>query len=149
MPSPKAAMFAALSQDAGIAAVVGKKVYPDAAPETDGVVLIEEPYLIFQMVSSVQRVSLSGTLIDLGDRRFQLTGYCATRLQAEQLETAILALLHGDPKGQGKIRTTFGGLLVKASICSQEEGSVDEDEAPRPGEEFGLRVVRLDVRWFT
>lgn len=142
-------MFTALKQDAGIRAVVGDKVYPDQAPETNGVVSVSEPYLIFQMVSSVQRVSLSGTLIDLGDYRFQLTGFCETREQSEDLEAAILILLHGDKKGRGKTMVTIGGLLVKASICSQEEGSVDEDEAPRPGEEFGLRTVRVDVRWFT
>lgn len=149
MPSAKNAMWTALKQDAGIIAVVGAKVYPDQAPETNGVITVEEPYLIFQMVSSVQRVSLSGTLIDLGDYRFQLTGFCATREQAEDLEAAILVLLHGDKRGRGRINQTIGGLHVKASICSQEEGSVDEDEAPRPGEEFGLRVVRIDVRWFT
>lgn len=148
MPSAKAAMFTALSKDSGIYAVVGTKVYPDAAPETDGVVLVEEPYLIFQMVSDVPRVGFRGP-INLGDYRFQLTGYCATRLQTQQLNAAILSLLHGDKGGPGKFQTMFGGLMVKASICSQEEGSVDEDEAPRPGEEFGLRVVRLDVRWFT
>lgn len=149
MPTAKAAMYAALSQDPGVLAIVGKKIYPDQAPENNGEVTVEEPYLIFQMISSVQRVSLSGTLIDLGDYRFQLTGYCKTRLQTEQLEEALLTLLHGDKRGRGKVNVMLGGKLVKASICSQDEGSVDEDEAPRPGEEFGLRVVRLDVRWFT
>lgn len=148
MPSAKSAMYTALKQDAGILAIVGKKVYPDQAPQTDGVDAVEEPYLIFQMVSSVQRVSLSGTLIDIGDFRFQITGYCSSRSEAEALEAAVMKLLHGDKGSRAKLNTSFGGLTVKASIASQEEGSVDEDEAPRPGEEFGLRVFRVDVRWF-
>lgn len=135
MPTNKAAMYAALSGDPAVKAVVGAKVYPDqAAADAD------EPFLVFQEVTSHRPTTLSGKA-GIRFSRFQVTGYCATRVQAEALAKALEALL------DGKARRMIGGLLVLSSRFADDEGTVDEDEAPDAGEEFGDRVVRADVLW--
>lgn len=141
MPSAKSAMYAALSQDPAIVAVVGDKVFIDDVPQTDGTSTIEEPYLVFESVSDIKPLALNST-IGIRKVRFQVTAYCATRAQAKSLQDAIESLLHG------KKHHTFGGLTVKASFASQDDGAADETETPRPGEEFGLRVLRVDVLWW-
>ena len=135
MPSPKQAMYAALAGDSAIAGIVGGKVYPDQAKSD------VEPYLVFQSASDVKPATLRAT-VGIRRIRFQLVGVCRTRAEAQALQQAIEALLHG------KAQTSFGGVLVKSSLVSEDEGEVDEDEAPRPGVEFGLRSVRLDVIWW-
>lgn len=139
MPSPKAAMHAALNQNADVTAVVGAKVYPDSCPQDDGMNPIEEPYLIFQVTNDLRPKTLRATA-GIRRVRFELAGFCATRQQAEALSTAIENLL------DGKSQSTFGGLLVKSSIA--EDGAVDEDESPRPGEELGSRTVRIYITWW-
>lgn len=142
MPSASSAMYNTLAGHTGIQAVVGKKIYPDSVPQTDGDNEVKEPFLVFQIASNNKPLTLSGT-VGIRRHRFQLTGYCETRKQAKDLYDAIEDLLHG------KKHTSFGGLPVKASfIAPDSEGAVDEDEPPRPGEELGDRVVRLDIIWW-
>src|SRR5580700_9696318 len=120
MPTAKQAMYAALAGDSAITAVVGNQIYPDQALE--GVV---EPYLEFSVVSDIQKKGLRGP-IGLRFVRFQIEGYCATRLQAETLEAALEALLDGFQN------QSYGGLTVQASFIPEDEGAVDEDDNPRP-----------------
>lgn len=138
MPTPKAAMYAALIGNQAVTAVVGQQVYPDQAAED-----VVEPYLVYQVVSDFQRKGLRGPV---GTRRlrFQLTAFCATRLQAQTVHSALRAFF------DGVSNQTFGGLLVAGSFVGtgeDDEGAVDSDEPPRPGEEAGLREVRMDVLW--
>lgn len=135
MPSAKQAMYAALAGESAITAIVGRRIYPDQAASD------VEPYLVFQSASDVKPATLRAT-VGIRRVRFQLTGVGRTRAEAQALQSAIETLLHG------KAQVSLGGLHVKSSLVSEDEGEVDEDEAPRPGEEFGLRVVRLDVIWW-
>lgn len=134
MPTPRQAMFAALTGEPTITAIVGNRIYPDQAKEGS------VDYLDFQVVSDVKPTTLRGTM---GIRfvRFQLTAEMTRRADAEALQFAIEALLHG------KANATLGGLTVKSSMVVVDEGAVDEDELPRPGEESGNRVLRIDVMW--
>lgn len=140
MSVAKEAMYAALREAGTVTAVVGRKIWPDqAAQDRDGYT-VNPPWLVFQEVAAVRRATFRG-VSGVQRSRFQLTGYCETRARAEQLKEALLGLLNG------KFNQTFGGLQVQASIVGESDGVADEDEAPRPGEEFGDRVVRLDVLW--
>lgn len=141
MPSAKEGMYSALSGNAEIVAVVGSKVFPDAAPQTlDGQTAVDEPYLVFQSVSDVAPLSFNRK-IAIRKVRFQITAY-GTRAETQAIHTALESLLHG------KKNQSYGGVDVDTSFLSTDEGAVDEDEVPRPGEESGLRVLRADVTWW-
>jgi hypothetical protein len=137
MPTPKQAFGAFLASQDTITAILGPAIYPDQAGET-----VVEPYLEFQEVSRYQRKGLRGPVGSIRSR-FQLKAYLATRLQAEQLQSALKTLLDGT-------LGTFGGLTVIGSFIGtgdEDEGATDDDEPPRPGESSGLRDVRMDVTW--
>lgn len=130
----KEALATALLDTPGIAAIVGRRIYPGTAAR--GV----EPYLIFDEISGVQPKMLRGKC-PLRRSRFRLLGVCRTRVQASALMDEIEELL------DGKSNSLFGGLLVKCSLIADDEGNVDEDESPLAGHEFGDRAVRTDLVW--
>ena len=136
MPTPEQALCACLKGDAPTTALLPGGIYPDQGPEN------AVNWLAFQVVSSYRPKLLNGAPAAIRCVRFQLTARLDKRVDAGSVRTAIENLL------DGQVNATLGGLTVKSSRLSDDEGAVDEDEGPRPGEESGNRVVRMDLIWW-
>lgn len=133
MANIKEAMYLSLSQSADVTAIVGNRIYPDQLDENS-----EMPDLAFQVVSHVQPKAFR-SVVSISMDRVQITAYALQRQDLTKLYDAIKAIW------DVKYQTTIGGLFVKASHISPDEGAVDEDEAAEDGEGSGVRVMRLDV----
>jgi hypothetical protein len=138
MPTtPKLAMGTALAANTAVTAIVGNQIYPDQAKQG-----VDEPYLVFQQMYEDQKIGFGGPCGSI-KAGFQLTGLCATRVQALALTLALFAQFRGTSGN-------FGGLQVAFSRIggdNNDEGPEDSDQIPRPGEDSGLREVRIDVKW--
>ena len=136
MPTPEQALVAELKADERTMAILTGGVWPDQGPQQSS------NWLAYQVVSDFQQKLMGGGLVGLRQMRFQLTARLDYRIDTSTLKDRLKALFDGFSN------TEFGGLMVKASFLNPDEGAVDEDESPRPGESSGFRVVRLDLMWF-
>jgi hypothetical protein len=135
MPTPEQALLALLQADPTTTLLCTGGIWCDQAPQQD------VNYLLFQVVSDVSPILLSGASMGIRFVRFQLTARFDKRENAAAFKLQMLALLGG------KVNQILGALAVKSSRIIEDEGATDEDESPRPGEESGYRVVRLDLMW--
>lgn len=135
MPSPEQALLAILQSDPITAGLCTGGIYCDQAQQQS------VNYLLFQVVSDVSPILLSGLSMGIRFVRFQLTARFDQRANADAFKVQMLTLLGG------KVNQSLGDLAVKSSRIIEDEGATDEDESPRPGEESGYRVVRLDLMW--
>lgn len=86
-------LFATLTGTAGVAALVGTRVFPDLAPQDAAV-----PLLVVTVVDDVAEQTLSGGIAGtLSNARVQVDAYARTRLGSTQLAAAVLAAV-GDKK---------------------------------------------------
>lgn len=139
MPTSDEAMAAlktALLNDTAVAAIVGRRVYPEQADSK-----AIEPYLVFAEREARQPKAINGQRISIRRSAFEVAAACKTRQQAKDLAGALEALL------DGKVQLQFGNLTVKSSRID-DSGVIDEDEPPILGVEFGDRTVRLMVIWW-
>lgn len=89
----EAAIFTALTSDAGVAAIVERRVFPDVAPQDAA-----EPLLVVTVVDDIPEATLSGPASgSLSNARVQVDVYAKTREQASQLKDATLSALGDRP----------------------------------------------------
>lgn len=89
------AIYAALSADAGVIALVVDRIYPGRAPQ--GVAL---PYVVYFMVASVPDQT-HGETSQLDNTLAQFSCYAETYAQARDLRQAVRATLENQTLGNG------------------------------------------------
>ncbi len=109
------ALFAHLSADAGVAALVGNRIYPIEAPQE--AVL---PYVVYQRISGPRVRSHSGPS-HLAQPRFQITGAAATYPSLRAVMNAVRVALDGfrGTMGSGP-GVDVGGAFVENELDSEE-----------------------------
>lgn len=85
--SVRDSLFSVLVSDPALYALVGDKVYPDAAPQ--GMAL---PYVVFAKLSDPHQHHIAGAT-NLLQPMYQITGYATKRLAAERIGDAIVAVI--------------------------------------------------------
>lgn len=79
----------ALVQHAGLAALVGDRIYPVIAPDE-----VDKPYLVYHVIGGIPLVSFSGVNV-IKNERIQVTAWARTyaeiRAIHEQVRAALLA----------------------------------------------------------
>lgn len=108
MASPEAALYAALTADAGVSALVASRVFPKGGRQG-----VDYPYITYQRISTQGAAHLTGAS-DLDWPRFQLDvwghSFATARAVADAMRTALDAVEH-----------TAAGLTFTATI--QDERS--------------------------
>lgn len=86
----EADLYSRLTGHAGLAALIGTRLYPDAAPQN-----ASRPYVVYQRISTTRWQALSGVVV-AASPRFQLTVYADSVSDlvsvAAQLRAAVLAM---------------------------------------------------------
>lgn len=115
------ALHGYLQSKTAVTNIVGTRIYPDAAPQSAVM-----PYLIISEVSGRDEAHMSAGA-NLGEGRWQFTGYCTDSVTRHALRRAIRGSLHG-----------FRGTMGAASIqrCHQD-GRFQAWEAPRDAGQVG------------
>lgn len=134
----EAALTAKIAATAGLTALVGARVYPDAAPEG-----VTGDYLVYQLQNRDDLAVLDGTTNTLVKDTVELTPYGVNRLAVAAIRDAIFTAFNGVAA-----RGTWGGaggLAVRS--CVVESASADRD-APADGSETGDRLNRVTMNVF-
>ncbi len=119
------ALYSHLTNDAGVSALVGNRVYPLMAPQDAAL-----PHLVYQRISS-PRLRSHGGPSGLAHPRFQITATAGSYSAARSLANAVRASLDGFRGTMG------GGVSVGASFLDNEaDGYQDVADT---------YTVRLDV----
>jgi len=130
--SIKGGMVAHLKADAGVAAIVGTKVYPVPIPQGQSA-----PYLLYQRYDTDHIRDLSGPS---GLRRtsFQLDAYSESPAEAEALSESVRLSLDG-------WRGTWSGIRVTSVILEKITDAFIND--PDGGEDVLYRVSIDIIVW--
>ena len=122
-----------LLANAGVAALIGTRMYPNALPQ--GATL---PAVVYYRISGTHVESLQG-IKAAGTCRVQLDCYGATRLAADGVSAAIVAALRSLSVGQQSIGA---GTLV----CDVEiQGPRDDQQQPADGSDEWTYISSLDA----
>jgi len=121
------AQVAYLKAYAGLIALIGTRIYPDALPQGATI-----PCVTFTRVSGVPTVCQSGDS-HLEDTSYQYKVWSSTRLNAHAIIAQIKAALHGK-------KVTMGDLLVQASIVKSYRDTNEPD--------IGLFTPIIEVRYW-
>lgn len=81
-------VFALLSADAGVAALVAKRIYPQIAPQP-----LTKPYVVYAVVSDEPLNSLQGDTSGLGSARVQIDCYATSYRDVQAVADAVDAVL--------------------------------------------------------
>ena len=135
----EAALTAKIAATPSLTALVGGRVYPDAAPQE-----VTGDYLVYQLTGRADAPPVDGTTNGLVRDTADLTGYSANRLASSAVRDAVIAAFNGLAA-----RGTWGGaggLNVRACVC--EAASADHHPAA-DGSETSDRLgrVTLNVFW--
>ena len=112
-----------LQSNAGVATMVGSRVYPQLVPQT-----AERPAIAYQRISHIPEYSHSG-FSSLAKTRFQLTLEGNTHMEALSLALAVRRALGGKTN-------TVGDLTVVTMVENETDGYGDTAMVP---------VVRMDL----
>ena len=112
-----------LGASAGVATLVGTRVYPQIVPQT-----AERPAIAYQRISSIPEHSHSG-FSSLSRTRYQLTLEGNTHREALSLALEVRRALSG-------ARNTVGDLTVVTMVENESDGFGDTAQVP---------VVRMDL----
>ena len=112
-----------LGNNAGVATMVGSRVYPQLVPQT-----AERPAIAYQRISHIPEYSHSG-FSSLAKTRFQLTLEGNTHMEALSLALAVRRALGGKTN-------TVGDLTVVTFVENESDGYGDTAQVP---------VVRMDL----
>ena len=112
-----------LQSNAGVATMVGSRVYPQLVPQT-----AERPAIAYQRISHIPEYSHSG-FSSLAKTRFQLTLEGNTHTEALSLALAVRRALGGKTN-------TVGDLTVVTMVENETDGYGDTAMVP---------VVRMDL----
>lgn len=89
--SAESDLYSLLSTDAGLAAQVGARIYPDLVPENVAV-----PYVGFERVAGTPLTAMSGAR--MGELAgFTLACWAETRIEAESLANTVVTALAASP----------------------------------------------------
>lgn len=122
-----------LLANAGVSALIGTRMYPNALPQ--GATL---PAVVYYLISSTHVQSLGG-ITAAGTCRVQLDCYAATRLAADGVSAPIVAALRLLSVGQQSIGA---GTLV----CDIEiQGPRDDQQEPADGSDEWTYISSLDA----
>lgn len=117
MVSFRAGLFEFLAEQAPIAALVSDRIYPSVLPDKPTL-----PAVVYQVVSNEQTFTHDGP-VALRRPRVQLDVWSHRRLEAERIESAIIAALVGYRGPMGDVDYTAGwGLEVATDIYEQDTG---------------------------
>jgi hypothetical protein len=91
--SAETELFSVLDASAGLAALVGDAIFPDAIPENKDL-----PAVVFMRASTNHTHTIGGVLV-CEDVRFAITAWAVSRIQAEAIADAVSAALRaaGNP----------------------------------------------------
>ena len=113
-----AALFARLSADAAVAALVGTRIYPQEGPEDAPL-----PLISYFQVSSGDASSrgLSGAQKHFRTLQ-QIDIYARTALEAQQIASAVRASL------DGQVNQNWGGVTIPAALFDDQfDGNFEPD----------------------
>ncbi len=84
------AVFQTLGQYAGLSALVGARIYPDAAPQT-----VAKPYVVYQEIAGVPTMDLSGDAVSggLDNTLMQVSAWATTQDQARAVGRQVRAAM--------------------------------------------------------
>lgn len=119
-------LYAALSSNEAIAALVGEKVFPVQAPQRT-----IEPYIVFSRVSGSAEAHLEGPSNDR-ESRIQIDIYSRRYAVADELRTEIIDMLHGRT---GPLAATD---VWVALLEFSDESWEDQDQLFRISLDFGV-----------
>ncbi|MGL4480450.1 MAG: DUF3168 domain-containing protein [Aeromonas veronii] len=103
--SAESSLYAILTADAGVIALVGDRIYPDLIPE--GKVA---PYIGYERVATDPIATIHGTILGT-DVGFVVACWADTRLQAEQVADAVATAM----QAAGHVYTGRGAELDEAT----------------------------------
>lgn len=99
------ALYSLISGDAGVAALISDRVYPDLLPEK-----VTFPAMTYQEISLTPTVSHDGDS-HLDESRYQFDCYAATRSGARAIADALRTLLSGK-------RTSQPGFVIHSAFLA-------------------------------
>lgn len=107
-------LYAALSANTALAAIVGARIYPDAIPEDQAL-----PAVVYQRASTAPISTIHGSAI-AEDVRFSITAWAKTRATADGAADAIAAALvaaeHNPGDRSGGIDTETGLFATSTEV---------------------------------
>lgn len=125
-----------LATDAGVAALIGTRVYPNKAPHNAG-----QRYVVYRRIMNNARRHLRGST-GLKRATIQIDCVGSTYDQAKELYAAVYAAIGED----GKSGVTWGGKSVKVAYI---EDDADDYIPPQTNDDAGVHTVPLDlVVWY-
>lgn len=135
--SLEAALYAELTGNAGVAAIVGTKIYPAGSVPSSASL----PYLSYQKISN-EHVNYQGGSASLGRPRMQIDCWAASGKAAVELYEAVKSALDNFSGTMGSGANT---ATVKVSILE-----TDSSDFERPGdksEESAFRQILEFLIW--
>jgi len=133
-------IYAALSQDASIADVVGGKIYPVRAPRMAGL-----PYILFGLANNETRYTLGGSVIP-DEENFYISSYATDTQQALDLNNLVKELLLTKIAGTNQLNMAGGGTVSVGPVAVEDTGYASQE--PIDGSDLFLSVVTLTGRVF-
>lgn len=124
------ALTARLGAVAAVTALVGGRIYPVRAPEGAAT-----PFLVYQRISALPRISAFGVDAGIAQPRFQVTAWAATYAAAKGAATAVRQALQ-------RYRGTVLGVEILDVFVELDE-DLRDDEAKLYG---ALTDFRVDHR---
>jgi hypothetical protein len=106
-------LFAKLSGNSALVALVSDRIYPMVAPSGT-----ESPWVVFQKISDSPTICHEGAS-SLNFYRYQVSAYSLNQPEVEEIGAAIIAALDGEDDTSGGIRTTY--TLENSSDTFDEE----------------------------
>lgn len=115
-----ATLYSLLSGNAGVAALVGTRIYPQVRPQADPL-----PALVYTVVDDIPAGSLAGWTSGLSNARVQIDAYAKGYIAAETLADAV--------------RTA---LATSTLPMSRRDGYEDETQLYRVSQDFSMWVSK-------
>jgi hypothetical protein len=83
-------LYTTLSNNAGVTALVGTRIYPILAPES-----ATRPYIAYQVITGTRISTITG-VDDATRKRIQMSCHADTYSEAKSVSAAVYAALEGD-----------------------------------------------------
>lgn len=111
------AVYSLLSNDAGVAALVGDRIFPDVSPQRT-----PSPFVVYSTVSSSSYRHVKGPS-GRATPRYQFDCYAESRLDADRLATAVRIALEG-------FTGTVAGVAISRITFDNRQTGIDENAEP-------------------
>ena len=82
-------LYATLTNDAGVTALCGTRIYPNLAPES-----VSNPYITYQVIAGSKLSTITG-VDDMTRKRIQINCHADTYAESKSLSAAVYAALEG------------------------------------------------------